>query len=445
MTKNIKNSFIIYDYNHSLVMKKKLLLVNPTYPRKVAGSPLQLLYLASALKDSDIETVLLDLNIKQDPEIELDNLLKNFKPTHVGVTSYSPNYPESLSVFDAVKRYDSRIITISGGPHEIATNGQGKNFDGIDYVVTDTFGENVLRRLLGVKEKLNRTALFPAYELLEDNINYQFGNKFLEGRKIAQILTATGCDQKCSFCSAQQRYSPFSEDIVISQLKEILDRGYEAVFFNDPNFTNPFDVKEQGKYGRTISLNKRLVTEGINQRLKYGIQTKATLVTPDLLDVMRKGGLGYVCYALENIDQKSLKDMRKGVTPKRVSQAINWSKERGIDTGLYVMFGTKVNEREDLQVLEQTLDYIEEIRPDWLSISVLAYYPMKDRMTGFPLHQELDYANERFSRESVWLNFDEGWGAFHPNCDSARAQKYLQAIQQREVNNPEIWANIKRF
>ena len=187
------------------------------------------------------------------------------------------------------------------------------------------------------------------------------------------------------------------------------------------------------------------MAEGINNQLYYGIQTKATMVTPELLDVMQEGGLRYVCYALENIDQSSLKDMRKGVTPKRVQQAINWSKGRGIDTGLYVMFGTKVDENEDMNVVEQTLDYIEDVRPGWISISVLAHYPMKDRITRQPLHQNLNYANERYSRGKVWLNFDEGWGAFHPNCNDARAQKYLQAIQQREIANPGLWANIKRF
>ena len=39
----------------------RLLLINPPFPRKVAGVPLQLLYLASALKETGVDTQLLDL------------------------------------------------------------------------------------------------------------------------------------------------------------------------------------------------------------------------------------------------------------------------------------------------------------------------------------------------------------------------------------------------
>lgn len=425
-------------------MKKTLLLINPPYPRKVASAPLQLLYLAAALKNTGVDVNLLDLDIKDNPTEVLENRLKETHPTHVGVTSYSPNYPESLDILKNVKEYDGSIITLSGGPHEIALNGK-RSSKCIDHVVTDAFGENTLRKLLGIKGQINREELFPAYELLEEHSNYQFGEEFLEGKKIAQLLTATGCSQKCNFCSAQLVYSPFLEDIIISNLQKIIGKGYEAIFFNDPNFTNPFDVKNQGKYGRTISLNRRLVEEGISREIIYGVQTKATMVTPELLDSMYEGGLRYICYALENIDNGSLKELKKGVTPQKVRQAINWSKERGIATGLYVMFGTKKDEAVDLEIVRQTLDYVEEVHPGWLSISVLANYPMKDRTTKKPLHQNLDYANERYSRNDIWLNFDEGWGAHHPYCNDARAQEYLQELDRRKINNPNIWNKIKRF
>lgn len=432
---------------------KRLLLINPPFPRKVAGVPLQLLYLASAFKGTSVETQLLDLDIEHEADKALEEMLRSYNPTHVGVTSYSPNYPESLEIMKRVKEMSPSSVVISGGPHDIAMGELVGKPEFIDHRVTSTFGENDLLQLLGLEKRVaNREVLFPAFELLKDHPQYQFDSELFEDRRMTQILTATGCNQKCSFCSAQQEYIPFRKDIVIAQLEKLIELGYRAVFFNDPNFTNPYrdkslqPVGNPDIYKRIKDLMSGLIESGINQELIWGCQTKATMVNPELLDLMAEAGCRYITYALENVDRSSLTEMSKGITPEKVQRAINLSRERGIKTGLYVMFGTKKDREEDFEVAKRTLDFVEVLQPNYLSISILANYPMWDRSRpGQRLHTQLDYANQRYSRGPIWLEFDEGWAGYHPNADAEQALRFAQEIGRRTRERPHVWNKIRRF
>ncbi|MBI2130952.1 cobalamin B12-binding domain-containing protein [Candidatus Woesearchaeota archaeon] len=132
---------------------KRLLLVNPPFPRKVAGAPLQLLYLAAAFRDAPVEVQILDLNIADEPSRALGERLQTYGPTHVGVTSYSPNYPESLEVMRFIKNFNSGIIVISGGHHETAIGSCAKKPEFIDFRVASTFGENEFLGILGTEKR----------------------------------------------------------------------------------------------------------------------------------------------------------------------------------------------------------------------------------------------------------------------------------------------------
>ncbi len=436
-------------------MKNKVLLVNPVFPRKVAGVPLQTLYLASALKNASIETRILDLNIvpEQEQDTYLEDTLNSFKPTYVGVTSYSPNHPESLHIMRRTKEVSPDTIVISGGPHDIALGKDSPKPEFVDHRVTDTFGENALLEIVGSERRVaDRQELFPAYELIPQHPSYQFDNELFEGRNMTQILTATGCNQKCDFCSAQQNYIPFRNDVVVEHLEKLTDLGFDAVFFNDPNFTNPYRsplLQAQGlndRYGRVRSLMEALITSGLSEDLVWGCQTKASMVNAELLDLMADAGCRYITYALENVDDASLREMRKGITPEMVNQAIHMTKGAGMKTGLYVMFGTKEDKEEDFENARATLDYVEKLRPEFLSISILANYPMLDRnKSGERKHMGLDYTNKRYSREPIWLEFDEGWGAYHPNCDVEQARRYKEEIDRRIETKPQVWNRIRRF
>lgn len=434
--------------------ERKLLLINPPFPRKVASVPLQLLYLAAAVKNEDVDVQILDLDTEPDDKREsiLEQVLIDYTPTHVGVTAYSPNYPESLAIMRKVKEIHSSITVVSGGPHQIAVGDLSPKPNFIDNIVTDTFGEQHLLRLLGIEKKpLARQNFLPAYELLKHSQQYEFDAELFEGRRMTQILTATGCNQGCSFCSAPIVYAPFENEIVVGMLKQVVDLGYEALFINDPNFTNPFRGTSTDIYGRVKSLMRDIRAAELQKSLIWGCQTKASMVNSSVLDAMAESGCRYITFALENIDGDSLKEMVKGITPQMVKRAISLSRERDIKTGLYVMFGTNPDTEKDFRLAQDTLDFVEELKPNYLSISILANYPMWDRNKhGQRLHTNLDYANQKFSRTENYKKFDEGWGAFHPYTTDDQVQRYLTELERRRDLRPHIWnpnlrGTIRRF
>ena len=445
----------------------RLLLVNPPFPRKVAGFPLQMLYLASAVRDANISVDVLDLDIEPDEQREsiLEQKLREYMPTHVGVTAYSPNYPESLDIMRQVKEINPRVIVISGGPHQIAVGAITQRPEFIDHIVTDTFGQNKLLKFLGSNFVVKDIAgLFPAFDLLKQSKQYSFDSGLFNGETMTQLFSATGCSQGCNFCSAQIGYNPLPNLNVIQQLEKLVGIGYRAIFFNDPNFTDTSKKNledrstQNGQYQRVINLMDEFIKAGIPDKLKCGCQTKASLVTPQVLEKMAQAGCRYITYSLETVNEEALRAMKKGLLPNKVQNAVETTKKLGMKVGLYVMLGSYQDDKGtfipevDLETTSSTLDFVEKnLRPNYLSISILANYPMFDRIRhGQRLHMHLDYANQRYSRDPIWLNFDEGWGAFHPTVNEEHAQKYLKQLEIRKAEKPHIWnpdiaGAIRRF
>ena len=119
-----------------------ILLLHPAEYGKTFGGmpPLGMASITSFLQSKNISTALVDLQIS---DCSVEQLLQQHKPQVVGIGGTSHTRFVSFDIARQVKKYDSAIRVIYGGPHATFTaENTLKNIPEIDYIVRGK-GENI--------------------------------------------------------------------------------------------------------------------------------------------------------------------------------------------------------------------------------------------------------------------------------------------------------------
>lgn len=309
---------------------KKLLLVNPEFERKIMGqTPLNLAYLAAACEPY-VSVMIIDLNVQ--PLEILWNVLREWQPTHVGISVYTPNNISAMHLLEKIHNSYPNIIIIVGGPHEIYRGEITKSlFPWIDHVVTDRKGENTLVEIMtGENKGIDWKKLFPAYHLLDmSEKSYQFDSQLFNGKRMIQYMASRGCNIGCKFCSSDN-YTALENVVVIGHLHRIAEMGYTALFFNDVNFVSSPE--------RTFDLMNMIIQSGL--KFEWGCQTALIDgVTHELLQLMKRAGCSYITFSIENVSPLALGRLGKRINLASVTAKAKFAKSIGMKTGAYVMFG----------------------------------------------------------------------------------------------------------
>ena len=123
----------------------KVLLISPqeNYPKKAETYPAgALLVLGSILDKEGIDVKCIHMVSDNIGLGELENEIRAYLPTIVGVTMNTFQTKYSKQIFKLVKTIDSNIVTVAGGPHPSALKLEMfKDFEGLDIVVYGE-GEN---------------------------------------------------------------------------------------------------------------------------------------------------------------------------------------------------------------------------------------------------------------------------------------------------------------
>jgi radical SAM superfamily enzyme YgiQ (UPF0313 family) len=108
--------------------------------------------------------------------------------------------------------------------------------------------------------------------------------------------------------------------------------------------------------------------------------TRADRVSTLVADTLAELGCFRVWIGSESGSQRILDKMERGVTVAKVREAVRLCRERGIQTGMFLMWGY---EGEDLQDIEATIEHVKTTLPDVFLTTVS--YPIK----GTPYYDEV--------------------------------------------------------
>jgi anaerobic magnesium-protoporphyrin IX monomethyl ester cyclase len=405
-------------------MSLRVLLINPpqdpdidsnlpSFVDQTRGSlpPLGLLYVAAAVAKSGHNVQVADCSIGD----RIPDLLRIYNPQVVGITATTFTLLKAIEIAGKV-RANSRAQIVLGGIHaSIYPEETIKHLPWFDYVVSGE-GEVCFPQLLNQIEKEavpNRAAIYAEGFIEELDTLPMPNRRMTDWRKyrsaidgpglITTIMTSRGCPFNCVFCHRPhmgKRFRARSADSVMAELDDIKSLGIDEVTFYDDTFAVD--------RSRVVDICNRLISG--NYRLKWDMRTRVDLVDAELLKLLRRAGCKQIRYGVEASSDEIMKRIGKGITIQRATDAIQWTREAGIQSMTYFIIGSPGETPEDW---EQTIRFAQKLDPDYCYFSIMTPYPRT------PLYD-------------LWLR-----GADDPEHRNGRADHWLNfACNPRDINTP---------
>jgi anaerobic magnesium-protoporphyrin IX monomethyl ester cyclase len=352
--------------------------------------PLGILYLASHLRARKFEVEVFDTTFAS--RQELLNFLESNEPAVLGVYANLMTRSSVLRILKAAK--NAGWTTLVGGPEP------GAYIDeylaaGADVVVIGE-GEHTLEELIpvlragslnqldrisgiafcGVDGKVQRTA--PRAQISDidlqpwpsrESVSIE---RYLEtwrthhGTGSVSLITARGCPYECNWCSravygkTHRRRKPVS---VVDEVEWILNRyNPDMLWIADDVFT----IHQGWLTQFAAEMKRRRI------RIPFECITRADRVNTQIADLLAELNCFRVWIGSESGSQRVLDAMQRGVTVEQVRTAVELCKSRGIETGMFLMWGY---EGEQLEDIEATIQHVKRTRPDVFFTTVA--YPIR--------------------------------------------------------------------
>jgi len=348
-------------------MNVLLIEMNPFVP---VSTPISLGYIAAFMEAEGFRVKILTIG-QNTPfsQTSLKDMVATFRPSLVGLTAYQRTMLYVLGLAALVKSVDKNIKTAIGGPQAtfMPSNALAQ-MPPVDYICRSP-GEVTLlgvaravqkgtpfSNLAGVSYRDNDNAVCDTDALKDVRDLDAFPSPYLNGlidcshMTEAIMLTSRGCPHNCIFCYTPQAFDHkirfHSIDRVVEEIRWIRKQGIRRLWLADPNISY--------KWTRVEALLSRLLTEGLETEM--WLQTRADLVNPDMLNLMKRAGVSTIAFGLESGSEKVMSKLDKQVAIDKVAEAIAMAQHAGIEVELFTQFGLPYETFEDAL---KTLDFVK--------------------------------------------------------------------------------------
>lgn len=369
----------------------RILLIEPAKaPLTIGGEDvflfesLALEYLAAGVAE-DHDVKILDLRLEKD----LENVLSNFQPDVVGITSYTVHVNTVRKLFKHIKRENPQVLSVVGGHHatvvpedflspfiDLIVTGEGvfafkeiisrfergESFDGIPGVVFAK-GDSLVRTDGQAEVDLDAFP-FPDRRLTAKYRKHYYSEWM---KPLASIRTSKGCPYRCNFCALWKisggRYLKRSPERIVEELATIDE---EFVFFaDDESLVDAARMRMLVRLIRDSGIKKRYFLYGRSDTIaRY----------PDLLEMWREIGLERVFVGVEFFRDEDLDYIRKGSTTGDNAKAVKILHDLDIDVYASFIVRPEFN-KADFGSLRQ---YCRNLGLSFASFAVLTPLPGTD-------------------------------------------------------------------
>jgi anaerobic magnesium-protoporphyrin IX monomethyl ester cyclase len=194
------------------------------------------------------------------------------------------------------------------------------------------------------------------------------------GKGSVNFITARGCPYKCRWCSHQvfgQSHRRRDPLLVVDEVEWLLQTySPDMVWISDDVFT----INHQWLRAYAGEMRRRRL------RIPFECISRADRLNPEMLDLLAELGCFRIWIGSESGSQRILDSMDRGVKIEQVQQAVAMSRERGIESGMFLMWGY---EGEELEDIEATIRHVSISKPDIFFTTVS--YPIK----GTPYYKKI--------------------------------------------------------
>ncbi len=348
-----------------------LIECNPFLP---ASTPISLGYLAALLKHHGHRVQI--LNIAQDTPLSrasFASMLLDVKPKLIGFSAYQRNIFYVLGWARCIKSILPQSYIVIGGPQATFLPKEALHeLDAIDFVcraegevtilslVTAIEQEAPLVDLEGLmgRDPQEATRLWEGNQPRVASDLDQYPSPYLDGTlvpikgKDAILLASRGCPYECIFCYTPKAFGRkvryHSVERVVQEIEWLRRQGVDSFWFADPSFTMHQE--------RVHRLFDALLSKDIKGRI--WIETRADLVSKELLEKMKRVGVSTIAYGLEAVSGEVLRLIKKRVDLAQLEEAIRHTQELDIDVELFSQYGLP---GQDYTSAMQTLAFVKRM------------------------------------------------------------------------------------
>jgi radical SAM superfamily enzyme YgiQ (UPF0313 family) len=337
--------------------------------------PLGSLYLLTILEEEFGEQ--LSLSYVDLRGIEEDSIIYHVPELDVYLHYVTtPEFAETQRIIAAVRRFYPKAIHLAGGPHtNIFPEESLKTFDAIcigegeeiiKQMISDIFDNN-LKKIYRQSEKINLDAYpHPLRKYLPKSAIADVGMLSKKHFDLlgTNVIFSRGCPFDCHFCSNQYK-GPIrvrAPELITEEI-EYLKRDYnvQALLLKD----------DQALHTNRAVARRMLEAIGRTNILWRG-QSRANEVHPDTVRLAKETGCVEIAVAIESVSQRALDIMNKKMNLEKAKEYFKVLRREGIDIKLLLIMGLP---GEPKDIAQQTIDFIEEVQPSNVSLSILCPIP----------------------------------------------------------------------
>lgn len=352
-------------------------------------APLGILYLCSHLRNHGFDVNVFDTTFASRETLFAH--LRTEKPSVLGVYANLMTRGNVVEILRVAR--EAGWITVVGGPEpgaysveylqagaRFVISGEGEltmqelltaldnsdpdfsKIDGLSFIDSDgCFRQNPPRKQI---ENLDAQP-WPARSAIDIH-RYVDTWRTHHGKGSVNFITARGCPFRCNWCSHQvfgqshRRRDPVK---VVDEIEWLLyEYQPDMVWVSDDVFT----INHAWLRSYAAEMSRR----GI--RVPFECISRADRLTPEMMDLLAGLGCFRMWIGSESGSQRILDSMGRGVKVEQVQSAVAMCRERGIQSGMFLMWGY---EGEDLEDIEATIQHVRSSRPDLFLTTVS--YPIK--------------------------------------------------------------------
>ncbi len=373
-----------------------VVLVNPrsTYVHEIPQKcypPVHLLYLAAALKEEGLSSMVVDANALRLSDAAIFERLKGSRPHLVGFSVYSEILTQVRDLIILVKKALPQAKIVLGGPHASSVPETTlRQFPDAEFILSGEAERTLPLLLKAVKSNKNLSGIpglfyrgkkgiskgpppvfpevdtlpVPAKELVgEAYRKKRYFTLLVRNRPVDTLFTSRGCPFSCGFCyNFRHRYRARAPLKVLDELVRIRESGIRDVEFCDDTFTVDQD--------RVMEIFRLIQQERLD--VSFRIKSRVDVFTEKIAIEAKKAGVYLVSFGMESGSQAMLDAMNKGITLKQSARASELTRKHGMASHSSWVIGYP---GETPDTVEETIRFILKNKPTTVNMAVLRPYP----------------------------------------------------------------------
>ena len=323
--------------------------------------------------------------MSQEDYTEIKDIILAGNAKLIGLSATTYEFEQALSLARKLKQLNNSLYIIMGGPHVSYNYEEALEHDCVD-LVSLFEGEETLREIIDNlngkdvenKEKIRGIAYKENGNIIvtpeRDKLNLDsiptISYKELDLSRYDQpgsLVTSRGCVGRCIFCTAAN--TKYRERSAEKVFEDICNLYHNAGISEIAILENSFTINEK----RTRRICDLLIKENMPIRWSCEARVETSI---ELLKLMKEAGCYAVQFGIESANDKTLKNIRKGINIKQISEAINNALAVGIENiCCNYIIGLPGDTKESLM---NTFEYMRKFKGNRRvrqSISVLTPYP----------------------------------------------------------------------